>query len=72
MDVPTTKEGQEKGETRWTPVPDTFTSAQQYVEVWFPLLLQEMQAQTLSEVQTDGLGPFTKVSLLCLPFHNCT
>lgn len=47
---------------RWTPVPDTFTSAAQYVDVWFPLLLQEMRAETLSEVTTEGLGGFCKVS----------
>ena len=46
---------------RWTPVPDTFTSAAQYVDVWFPLLLQEMRAETLSEVTTEGLGAFCKV-----------
>lgn len=46
---------------RWTPVPDTFESAAQYVDVWFPLLLQEMRAETLSEVTTEGVGAFCKV-----------
>ena len=48
---------------RWTPVPDTFSSASHYVDVWFPLLLQEMRAETLSDIGTEGVGPFTKVQV---------
>jgi hypothetical protein len=55
------EEVKEVKEERWTPVPDTFSSAAQYVDVWFPLLLQEMRAETLSEVTTEGLGAFSKV-----------
>ncbi len=54
---------EEEVEERWTPVPDTFSSAAQYVDVWFPLLLQEMRAETLSEVTTEGLGAFSKVGM---------
>jgi hypothetical protein len=38
-------------------VPTSFESAEQYKDVWFPLLLEELRAQTLSEIGTEGLGP---------------
>jgi hypothetical protein len=58
-------------------VPDTFASARDYVDTWFPLLLEELKAGTLSEVQAEGIGAFSKVMhtgwparrLTCLNYH---
>jgi len=33
------------------------------MEVWFPLLLQEIKAQTVSEVSQEGVGPSTKITV---------
>lgn len=53
-----------------TAVPDTFTSASHYIDVWFPLLLKEMQAQTISEVTQEGVGPCCQVMVANLGIQN--
>lgn len=47
-------------------VPTSFESAEQYKDVWFPLLLEELRAQTLSEIGTEGLGPGVAVRTLLI------
>lgn len=42
-------------------VPDTYESADQYINTWFPLIVQEMHAETINGIMIDGLGPCCEV-----------
>lgn len=51
------------GTNTTSPVPDTFESVEHYQDVWFPLLLEEMRAETMSEITAEGIGPVSMVGV---------